>query len=662
MPVSDNANGVITVGQHSGGYTAQLGFSSNSNIYWRDNPSTTTGAWKKVHDSSNFGKTEIDALNVDADTLDGREANEFIKVYDGQLINTDLDTLSASDTGVYHSNSQYGTNTNIPHNNYFTLLNLRNPYGGSVDSTGNSNDRAAQIFYGDTRGQAYWRPYQGSTTGWHPWEKIYTSYSLTKSVIDALNIDANTLDGYDNAAFGKLSNTQNWTGTNTFSGNVNVAGALDVNSSSGISSTGWVHLQRYATNSNVAIGNNGSNVDLLVPNGDVLVTSDNPYPLVISKSVNGGGAGIKFTDQSESTQHGFIDYFHQDGSSYGSSNAFVYRGDQPSMSHVFDVGTNKDGMQVKVNGAAQDVHHDGNFGKLEIDALNVHAASATTATHATQASEAFNADNAANSANSLKLGNVAASGYMLKQTQGVYTAIQSGDWKVPALGQGTFAKSGSVGKPSGAGHGYWFNLGRRDGSAGGYAGIWVNNYNTAGSGAWLGRNDSGGDPTWEKIFTDKTLAKTDIDALNVHAASATTATNAAKLGNVAASDYQLKDDTAQFSYVAAPTDNWEEAAELKTLSDGTWIMEIFTNTSALGFYSCRWSATVAISSANSTNDDWNSEIPLHMSGHANSSNRGVYARTTMNLGATGKHLTLDIKVTNSSSTTATYIIKFRKLI
>jgi len=865
MPVSDNANGVITVGQHSGGYTAQLGFSSNSNIYWRDNPSTTTGAWKKVHDSDNFGKTEIDALNIDADTLDGREANEFIKVYDGQLINTDLDTLNASDTGVYHSNSQYGTNTNIPHNNYFTLLNLRNPYGGSVDSTGNSNDRAAQIFYGDTRGQAYWRPYQGSTTGWHPWEKIYTSYSLTKGVIDALNVDADKLDGQQGSYYapashvhsylplaggtltGALSLSNNnltsvgkinagaitndnggalrilspdgasytsngdtgaikirlpqlWTNTmmtmtikiydyttgesfelsaggynhtggsgswyNTFAhiisdpdtnrnftvrfghdgtktciwigettsgwsypkvsvtdfqaghssstesawatgwvisidstlgtvqhthsnnevgidgyekriggttvidsnrnitniNNVSVNGALDVSSSSGISSTGWVHLQRYATNLNVAIGNNGSNVDLLVPQGDVLVTSTNPYPLVISKSVSGGGVGIKFTDQTGKTQHGFIDYHHYDTESYGSGNAFVYRGDQPAMSHVFDVGTNNDGMQVKVNGSAKDVHHEGNFGKTQIDALNVHAASATTATHATQATQAYNADNAANSANSLKLGNVAASGYMLTQTQGVYTAIQSGDWKVPALGQGTFAKSGSVGKPSGAGHGYWFNLGRRDGSAGGYAGIWVNSYQTAGSGAWLGRNDAGGDPSWEKIFTDKTLAKTDIDALNVHAASATTATNTAKLGNVAASDYQLKDDTAQFSYVAAPTDNWEEAAELKTLSDGTWIMEIFTNTSALGFYSCRWSATVAISSANSTNDDWNSEIPLHMSGHANSSNRGVYARTTMNLGATGKHLTLDIKVTNSSSTTATYIIKFRKLI
>ena len=323
--------------------------------------------------------------------------------------------------------------------------------------------------------------------------------------------------------------------------------------------------------------------------------------------------------------------------------------------------SNTDGNQWH----SHEVYTSQSLTKGVIDALDVHAASATIATYTTQASNAYNADNAANSANSLKLGNVAASGYMLKQTQGVYTAIQSGDWKVPALGQGTFAKSGSVGKPSGAGSGYWFNLGRRDGSAGGYAGIWVNDYQTAGSGAWLGRNDAGGDPTWEKIFTDKTLAKTDIDALNVHAASATTATNAtnaAKLGNVAASGYQLKDDTAQFSYVAAPTDDWEEAIELKTLSDGTWIMEIFTNTSALGFYSCRWSATVAISSANSTNDDWNSEISLHMSGHANASNRGLYARTTMNLGATGKHLTLDIKVTKASTTTATYTIKFRKLI
>ena len=35
------------------------------------------GTWKTIWDSSNFGKTEIDALNIDADKLDGKDSSEF---------------------------------------------------------------------------------------------------------------------------------------------------------------------------------------------------------------------------------------------------------------------------------------------------------------------------------------------------------------------------------------------------------------------------------------------------------------------------------------------------------------------------------------------------------------------------------------------------------
>jgi hypothetical protein len=53
-PASDNANGVITVGQHSGNYNAQLAFSSDGNMYWRDNPSSSFGDWRTVWDSGNL--------------------------------------------------------------------------------------------------------------------------------------------------------------------------------------------------------------------------------------------------------------------------------------------------------------------------------------------------------------------------------------------------------------------------------------------------------------------------------------------------------------------------------------------------------------------------------------------------------------------------------
>ena len=47
-PASDNANGVITVGQHSSNYTAQLAFSSDGKMYHRDNPAGAHGAWQGV--------------------------------------------------------------------------------------------------------------------------------------------------------------------------------------------------------------------------------------------------------------------------------------------------------------------------------------------------------------------------------------------------------------------------------------------------------------------------------------------------------------------------------------------------------------------------------------------------------------------------------------
>ena len=54
---SDNANGVITVGQHSSNYSAQLAFSSNGNMYWRDNPNGVHGGWRKMWDDGNDGAT-----------------------------------------------------------------------------------------------------------------------------------------------------------------------------------------------------------------------------------------------------------------------------------------------------------------------------------------------------------------------------------------------------------------------------------------------------------------------------------------------------------------------------------------------------------------------------------------------------------------------------
>jgi hypothetical protein len=76
----------------------------------------------------------------------------------------------------------------------------------------------------------------------------------------------------------------------------------------------------------------------------------------------------------------------------------------------------------------------------------------------------------------------------------------------------------------------------------------------------------------------------------------------------------------------------------------------------------RWSGTVAISSANGTNDtDYSSEVPLHNSGHS-AGGRELYLRTTMHPSAGTEDLTLDMKITDASIEEGTFTIKFRKLI
>ena len=57
MPTTDNSNSILTFNRHSGNYNSQIGFSSNSNMYYRSFSNVainSTQAWRKVYDSGNF--------------------------------------------------------------------------------------------------------------------------------------------------------------------------------------------------------------------------------------------------------------------------------------------------------------------------------------------------------------------------------------------------------------------------------------------------------------------------------------------------------------------------------------------------------------------------------------------------------------------------------
>lgn len=127
--------------------------------------------------------------------------NNYLNKY-SELSSGDLNSLSANESGVYFANNAYGSVSNIPYANYFTLLHLRNPYN-DVNSASSTNDRAAQLWFGDTAGQAYWRAYQGSTTGWHGWEKLWTSVNDGSGS----GLDADLLDGQHASAFASASHS-----------------------------------------------------------------------------------------------------------------------------------------------------------------------------------------------------------------------------------------------------------------------------------------------------------------------------------------------------------------------------------------------------------------------------------------------------------------------
>ena len=142
-----------------------------------------------------------------------------------ELSSGDLNTFAANESGVYFGNDGYSGVSNIPYANYFTMLHLRNPYS-DVNSASNSLDRAAQLWFGDTPGRAYWRPYQGSTTGWHGWENIWT----TANDGSGSGLDADLLDGYHASSFLAKSG-------GTMTGDLLVQD--DIKSTGQIRATGW---------------------------------------------------------------------------------------------------------------------------------------------------------------------------------------------------------------------------------------------------------------------------------------------------------------------------------------------------------------------------------------------------------------------------------------
>ena len=102
---TNNANGVITVGLHSGQYNSQLAFSSDGFLYYRNNPGGNGQVWKKMFDDNyhpNADKwTTSRTITLGGDTtgsvtIDG-SSNEILNISVQEADNADtLDNLNSS--------------------------------------------------------------------------------------------------------------------------------------------------------------------------------------------------------------------------------------------------------------------------------------------------------------------------------------------------------------------------------------------------------------------------------------------------------------------------------------------------------------------------------------------------------------------------------------
>jgi hypothetical protein len=215
-PMSDNANGVITVGQHGGNYNAQLAFSSDGNMYWRDNPGTSNGSWREVWDSGNDGG----GSGLDADTVDGLHGTDIVETSNGT--SADLNNnLNAQMFG-------FSTSTANRPQNYGQGLTVVS----SGKTHNNSNNWATQIAFGTDQNSMYFR---GKTNAgsWNSWRTIWH----TGNDGSGSGLDADTVDGVHASSFVRSDAADTKTGV------LNLQDNLDMRNDSATAAR-FVHIPR----------------------------------------------------------------------------------------------------------------------------------------------------------------------------------------------------------------------------------------------------------------------------------------------------------------------------------------------------------------------------------------------------------------------------------
>ena len=251
-PVSDNANGVISVGQHSGKYNAQLAFSSNGNMYWRDNPGSSFGSWRTVWDSANDGS----GSGLDADAVDGYHAGDIVLDMGTARI-ANMNSLGSQSAKYSWNNATTGRPAASQSNEYGALLHL--DYDGGF---------AYQQAWDMDQSNLYVRTLQYSTDS-GSWHKVWHSGNDGSGS----GLDADTLDGYQSSYFATQGNLGAYLqkAGGTMTGELNLRSNLNMKDDNATAAR-YVHLPRGG--GVTFYGDGGTNHSITSRNSSNSVTDD----------------------------------------------------------------------------------------------------------------------------------------------------------------------------------------------------------------------------------------------------------------------------------------------------------------------------------------------------------------------------------------------------
>ena len=145
FPVSNNANGILSLNVHDYSYTHQLGFSSDGNIYHRRrNGGTWETSWKTILNSSNYTNFPhtFASLTNKPTTLSGYGITDCIPIINGGIVTTDTDlsTLGMTTSGVKFSISMTTDGAGVPswwtpYSNFLMFRSTGDTYSGIATYT-----------------------------------------------------------------------------------------------------------------------------------------------------------------------------------------------------------------------------------------------------------------------------------------------------------------------------------------------------------------------------------------------------------------------------------------------------------------------------------------------------------------------------------------------